>query len=127
MREGAEVSPAVMREAELRMWIDALGSRDWRMRLLAGEKVCELTGVLEAVRGLAPGGALRPAPSWPQVDIVPQDCRVDADGRWLLCGVRTLVHGVPLVEEVRVKVPLADGALMEAVDRGRDGLARRML
>ena len=121
------MNPKLLREAELRMWIDQLGSRDWRMRLLAGEKVCELTGVLEAVRGLAPGGALRPAPPWPQVDIVPQECRVDADGRWLLCGVRTLVHGVPLVEEVRVKVPLADVALMEAVARGRDGLARRML
>ena len=116
---------AVLRQAELRMWMAELDSRDWRMRLLAGEKVCELTGVLPAVRGVAPDGSLRPVPEWPLVDIVPEACVVEGGVRWLQCAVRTLRGGVGMVERVRVEVPLADGALEEAVERGRRGIAGR--
>lgn len=121
------ISTRTAREAELRMWMDALSDPDWRMRLLAGERVCELVGLAEAVRAVAPGGALRPAPSWPACDIAPSRAVVEGAERWLVCAVRTMVQGVPLMEEVRVRVPLEAGALEEAVERGRRELARRMV
>ena len=59
------------------------------------------------------------------VDIGPEACVVEGGVRWLQCAVRTLRGGVGMVERVRVEVPLADGALEEAVERGRRGIAGR--
>jgi len=121
------VTDAIMREAELRMWMNELDALDAHRRRIAARRVLELTGTLEAVRALAPDGALRPPPAWPLVDIVPLRCAVRGPRRWLVAGVRTLVAGQTLTEEVEVEVPLVDGALAEATERGRAGLRGRLL
>lgn len=116
------ISSAVLRQAELRMWMVELDAFDAHKRRIAARKVLELTGTLEAVRALAADGELRPPPAWPLVDIVPLACRVQGGSRVLVTGVRTAVAGQVWTEEVPVAVPLADGALADAVERGRRAL-----
>jgi hypothetical protein len=112
--------------ATLRYHMSQLDSPDAQVRLRAGVEVCRLCGVLDAVRALAPDGSLNPPPAWPLVDVVPESARTDASGQWLIARVRTSVGGAVLHEDVAVRVPLRDGALMDAVERGRRGLGARM-
>ena len=113
-------------QAVLRYHISQLDALDTPTRLRAAAEVCRLCGVTDAVSGLAPGGTLRPPPSWPLVDIVPHAAHRDADGSWLEARVRTHVGGGVVTESVRVGVPLREGALADAVERGRAALERRM-
>lgn len=109
-----------------RMWLDELDNPDATKRLIAGHAVCELAGVDAITRAMSPNGSLRPPPAWPLVDIVPARAERLGAERWLVAEVRTQVGGGVLTEEQRVSVPLADGALMEAVERGRSALSRRI-
>ncbi len=118
----------VLAQAELRMWLAQLNAPDWRMRLVAGERVCEIAGLAGALRAVAADGCLRPPPAWPLVDIQPARCVSGGpEGHRLVCVVRTLVAGVPLTEEVTLRVPMEDGALADAVDRGRAALRARLV
>lgn len=117
------VSDRVLRQAELRMWMAELDRPDGHMRRVAARRVLELTGTLEAVRALAPDGALRPPPAWPLVDIVPVACRLP---RTLVAAVRTAVAGAVLTEEVAMGWPPAEGEMMDAVERGRAALRGRL-
>lgn len=121
------VTERVLWQAELRMWMAELDALDAHKRRVAARRVLEMTGTLEAVRALAPDGALRPPPAWPLVDIVPVACRVEGGSRALVAAVRTAVAGQVMTEEVAVAVPLADGALADAVERGRAALRGRLL
>lgn len=112
--------------ATLRYHMSQLDALDLGVRLKAAAEVCRLAGVQDAVSALAPGGSLRPPPAWPLVDIVPHAARRDGDGQWLVARVRTSVGGGVVHEDVEVAVPLAPGALMDAVERGRAELERRM-
>lgn len=124
------MTDAVLRTAELRMWMDELDALDAGRRLIAAERVCEMMGVADAVRAVAPDGVLRVPPDWPRVDIVPVATETDGVVRRLVVEVRTMVSGVRLTERLRVEVGrrgLPPGALEEAVERGRRALAGRLL
>ncbi len=124
------MTPATLRRAELRMWLDELDALDAGRRLVAGERVCEMLGLADAVRAVAPDGALRPPPAWPLVDIVPVATETDGVVRRVVVEVRTAVQGVRMTERLRVEVGrrgLEPGALEEAVERGRRALGGRLL
>jgi hypothetical protein len=119
------ITSATLEAAALRMHMDLLDSPSPAVRLRAGVEVCRLAGVLEAVRGLAADGSLRPPPEWPLVDVVPDRCEVIGTRRLLVVLVRTQMGG-QLRVDFRLDVPLRDGALMDCVEQGKAALRRRI-
>lgn len=125
------VSKNVMAQAEYMMWLGELNATrgkdnrpDWGKRRIAAERICEIIGIKDVIRAVALDGELRPAPKWPEVDIVP----VGGGESLITCEVRTYVQGRG---KMAVKIGLVKwgkkfdkAQIGEAMERGRWELKR---
>lgn len=120
---------AIMQEAQTKMWISELDAKDehgkpnWPMRRLAGEKVCELFGIKDALQAVSLGGELRVPPPWPEVAIVP----VGGGPGFLRCEVRTLHANEIKSAAVRIAVKRTkdhEQQIGEAMEIGKAKLRR---
>lgn len=128
-----EQNDAVMKRALYLMWLGELNATkvggkkpDWQKRRIAAEAICEMVGIKDVIKAIARDGVLRPAPLWPEVDIVP----VGGGPGMITCAVRTVVAGKG---QIQVKCALARppgkkrfaaDQISAALDRGKWELKR---
>lgn len=86
----------VLERATYLMWLNELNAvkengvtPDWDKRKAAAEQIVTIVGARDLIKAIALDGELRPAPPWPQVDIVP----VGGGPGLITCEVRTWVKG----------------------------------
>lgn len=120
------VTPEMLAQAELNMWVTELRNprANWKTRHVAGQRICEILGIAEAVRAQSTNGMLRLPPAWPEIDCVP----VGGGVGFITTAVRSMIEGQR--REVEVRIPRADGvdmkpAIEEALLRGRFALRKK--